>query len=220
VFQRPWYMIAGNHDWLGNVTAQLDYSRRSSRWKFPSLYYTQTFDLGSDGNALFVFIDTCSIVDQGDTDQLVWIQKTLAASLNYTWVVVIGHYPIYSVGNHGTILSLVNKVAPWFTQYKVAAYINGHEHGLQYIRYGNVSYIITGNVAKFSLQGLTRVPKGVDVAYYYPDSLSHIGACKFGLRSCFAFMTVKISGNVLSFQMWDDELNLLYTNRLTNPRSL
>ncbi|KAL3109534.1 hypothetical protein niasHT_011689 [Heterodera trifolii] len=35
----PWYTIAGNHDHLGNVTAQLARTDFSSRWTFPRLFY-------------------------------------------------------------------------------------------------------------------------------------------------------------------------------------
>jgi hypothetical protein len=41
----PWYMVAGNHDHLGNVSAQLAYTHRSSRWRFPSEWYTKRFEL-------------------------------------------------------------------------------------------------------------------------------------------------------------------------------
>ena len=38
--QIPWYVVAGNHDHLGNVTAQLHYHGSDDRWNFPSLFYT------------------------------------------------------------------------------------------------------------------------------------------------------------------------------------
>ena len=68
--QIPWYVVAGNHDHLGNVTAQLHYHGLDDRWNFPSLFYTlkKTFVttiVGPDGQknkktmeAEFIMIDT------------------------------------------------------------------------------------------------------------------------------------------------------------------
>lgn len=78
----PWWLIAGNHDYRGNLTAQLAWAR-DSRWRFPSLYYTLTWPLAG-GNATVgslpspapankacvrgVFIDTVPFIAHYHTD--------------------------------------------------------------------------------------------------------------------------------------------------------
>lgn len=44
----PWYMIAGNHDHAQNISAQIEYTKVSSRWKYPDYYYS----VGKDRNKI------------------------------------------------------------------------------------------------------------------------------------------------------------------------
>ena len=36
--QVPWYVVLGNHDYRGNVDAQLDYGKTHPRWNMPARY--------------------------------------------------------------------------------------------------------------------------------------------------------------------------------------
>lgn len=48
--------------------------------------------------------------------------------LNPTWLIVVGHYPIFSRGEHGDISELKEYLLPLLIKYKVNAYICGHDH--------------------------------------------------------------------------------------------
>ncbi|CAE8639065.1 unnamed protein product, partial [Polarella glacialis] len=63
-----WFVIAGNHDHRGNVSYQLDFSKQSTRWKFPSLYYSFTKSLPSGKVAQFVMFDSVVAAGMGEMD--------------------------------------------------------------------------------------------------------------------------------------------------------
>jgi tartrate-resistant acid phosphatase type 5 len=162
------HVIAGNHDHIGDVQAQIDYSKKSSRWSFPSLYYTFS-KTASDGTTVqFVMIDTVSVAGQSQRSandatslkgselpgpanltvaqsQLQWIDETLAAS-TADYVIVSGHYPVYSVGDHGPTSQLSPSNFPYLQKYKVSAYLCGHDHSEQHIDKGDgVQYHVIGS---------------------------------------------------------------------------
>ncbi len=178
--QVPWYASLGNHDYYGNVQAQVDYTNVSSRWKMPARYYSFEKDVDKYISVLFVILDTNpflesyrntkkngkydSFIDEinsQDTDtQLKWIDSVLASS-NAKWKIVAGHHPVYSGGEHGNTNELVEKLEPLLEKYGVNMYLAGHDHDIQYLKKeaGSVNYFVSGAGSKLRETGTMEYTK-------------------------------------------------------------
>jgi len=79
-------------------------------------------------------------------NQLAHIESMLAsyAADPPTWLLVAGHYPIYSNGAHGDTSELVTYLQPLLEQYHVHAYIAGHDHFSSHLQYKDIEYFIAG----------------------------------------------------------------------------
>ncbi|KAI1884020.1 hypothetical protein AGOR_G00222080 [Albula goreensis] len=174
----PWYVVAGNHDHIGNVTAQIAYSRVSERWHFPEHYYELNFAVpGSGVTVTVLMLDTILLCgnsdDQADgqprgpanalaaASQLQWLQSRMAAS-KARFLLVAGHYPLWSVGVHGPTSCLVKDLHPLLVKYRATAYICGHDHNLQYLEESGVGYVVSGagNFMSDSTRHQKKVPPG------------------------------------------------------------
>ncbi len=155
----PWYVVLGNHDYRGNVDAEVAYTKASARWRMPARYFTATESAGPDSRIQLFCLDTSPFIDdyrrpgsstkvsEQDTGaQLVWLERELAAS-TAPWKIAVGHHPIRSVGPHGDSAELVRQVKPLLEKYRVQAYLNGHDHSLQVRREGAVVYFTSGGGA-------------------------------------------------------------------------
>jgi hypothetical protein len=69
----------------------------------------------------------------------------LAKGSTARWLVVAGHYPVYSVADHGNTQALIDLLTPLFKKYHVCAYFNGHDHVLQHIEHDGVAYFTSGH---------------------------------------------------------------------------
>ncbi len=158
--QIDWYPVIGNHDYHGNVQAEIDYSKKSRRWVLPARYHTLVKKIGSGSSVRFVFLDTDPFIDKyiknassyGDIatqswqKELQWLDSVLASSKE-TWKIVCGHHPVYSTGGeHGDQPELIERLKPVLEKYHVDIYFAGHEHDLQHQKPdgSSVNYFISG----------------------------------------------------------------------------
>lgn len=176
--QIPWYVLAGNHDHAGSVKAQIEYSHRSNRWKFPSYYYELNFRIPNTQKTLtIIMLDTIMLCGNSDdfldekprgplsavdaNRQLTWLQERLARS-KADFLLLAGHYPVWSVSEHGPTDCLLHRLHPLLIKYKATAYLCGHDHNLQYIEESGVGYVVSGagNFLDPDVRHWNRNPKG------------------------------------------------------------
>lgn len=154
----PFYPNLGNHDYLGNVQAQIDYSHENKKWHLPSRFYQFQFC-----EVDFFVIDT----ERFDEDQKQWLKEALSLS-RARWKVVSGHRPIYSHGGHGNSSLLQKELLPILRE-KVDFYFSGHDHDLEYISKGyRPEFVISGAVAE------SRGVEGGESTVFASESLGFV----------------------------------------------
>ncbi len=145
----PWYIGLGNHDYDdNNLDALLAYQDPTGQWSLPSNYYSVTYPSGSSSPLLeFVMLDTEMIddEDEGYEEQLAWLQTTLEES-TARWLVVAGHHPVYSYGDHGDTSSMIENVLPILKDNEVDLVLSGHDHDKQVIDHpdDDILYVVSG----------------------------------------------------------------------------
>jgi tartrate-resistant acid phosphatase type 5 len=194
----PWYIALGNHDHRGNVDAQVEYTKRSSRWRMPATYYKHTETLADRSHADFFFIDSQVIRDghrrfwvrsAGDA-QLMWLERELAAS-TARWKIAVGHHPVFSGGKHGNTEPLVVLLKPLLERYGVQVYLSGHDHDLQHLAVGKVHYLISG-------------------AGSAPRPSRAVAGTRFVMGNRLGFMAARLAPHAMDIEFIDDGGTSLY----------
>jgi len=141
----PWYAIAGNHEYRGNVDAFMNYGQRSSRWKMPARYYTFEEKTKNGASLRVIMLDTSPMIEkyrnpgseaasQDWKQQIAWLDAVLKNNRS-DWTVVIGHHPIYANTSKlpEELENMQQRLNPVLLNYPVDFYICGHIHNFQHI---------------------------------------------------------------------------------------
>lgn len=143
--QVPVYPSLGNHDWMGDVAAQVAYSQVNPRWRLPANFHS--FTLPADGPVLveFFVIDTQQLLMKAaGPAQRDWLLAALDRS-TARWKVVVGHHPIHSHGRHGASATLAARLEPILVERGVDLYMAGHDHTLEMLRpVQGVHHLVSG----------------------------------------------------------------------------
>lgn len=161
-----WYATLGNHDHMGNVNAQVEYSKLSDRWHLPARYYSFVVPMGKkasaskhttkvDTDTLFIMLDSTPYIQDhyGDaarkvlgsdsaTHQTEWLHALLEDDTQPRRIVVVVHHNMYTMSTAGHLGAgeLRQTIEPVLLRHRhrIVAIISGHEHSLMHMQpYGN-----------------------------------------------------------------------------------
>lgn len=250
------FVIAGNHDYCGDITKQLDFTETNERWSFPDYNHRiiREFSVDEDAPSVkveIIMIDTIQLAgnicfpednppgsssfsftaeeyfqpppgpDVNDEEALTlaaetleWIRNALEKS-DADYLLVVGHYPIYSACSHGGTPELLNGLDPLLKEYGVTAYLSGHEHCQFHYVYDNMNYILSGNGHDCCYSSVMKeyLPQGGELKYILADDTDFSGSS--GVRG--GFISFDVSRDEMILNMHRESGDVLHESVL-RPR--
>ncbi|KAK7320204.1 hypothetical protein RJT34_04940 [Clitoria ternatea] len=181
--QKQWYNVLGNHDYRGDVEAQLNpiLHKIDHRWICQRSFIVDT------EIAEFFFVDTTPFVDkyflEPKDHKYDWrgvlprekylsnLLKDLEIALEDStakWKIVVGHHPVRSIGHHGDTQELITQLLPILEANNVDMYVNGHDHCLEHISStsSQMQFLTSGGGSK-AWKGDMDKDKRDGVKFYY-----------------------------------------------------
>lgn len=173
----------GNHEWneyqflFGFEDKGVTYQHYMA-YPEPENYYSFCYS-----NVAFISIDT----NEGEitTEQQKWFNDTAQEANNdpnINWIIVFGHYPLYSEGGRSS--RVANGFEDAFKKYNVDMYLCGHIHHYARVEVDDITYVVSGG-------GGAELDTEINP--------THPGTQKSAIT--FQYCTIEISGNTLNFNV-------------------
>jgi 3',5'-cyclic AMP phosphodiesterase CpdA len=148
-------LAIGNHDeglrhseaGFEEIEAEVDLLRT------PGRYYTRSY-----GPADIFLLDSSvpGLFGPGSSDQLTWLDDTLA-SATCRWRIVAMHHPPYSSGRHGSTARADELLVPILERRHVDLVLAGHDHDYERTHpQRGVTYVVSGGGCKTTKVGTSR----------------------------------------------------------------
>ncbi|AKU95235.1 Purple acid phosphatase [Labilithrix luteola] len=207
------FAVLGNHDYggegagyeFGKGQNEVDYTKKSKKWKMPSAYYHFVKE-----NVEFFGLDTNKQMFGQDAQQRTDVAAWMAAS-TATWKIAVGHHPYYSNGTHGNAGNYDGVPLPYVSGNKVKSfmddvvcgktdlYFSGHDHSRQWM---NVSCKGTELAVSGAGAKSTELPGNNPTLF---QSLE------------LGFLYVVIEGKKLTAEFVDENANVEFTHVINKP---
>lgn len=145
------------------------------------------------------------------------IEKELkrVSKTDVPYIIVSGHFPVWSIAEHGPTHCLLNTLRPLLHKYQVSAYFCGHDHNLQYLSDTyldhKVDYIVSGagNFVENSTVHIDDVPSG-SLKYFWAENIGLING---------GFMLVQTTTQNMTLTFYESNGKALYQN-IIFPRKI
>ena len=175
------YNVLGNHDYMGKVQPQIDYSQISKRWVMNNNWYY--FNKTINKNTVrFYAIDTNleKLNEKMKEEQREGIINSILSS-KAKWNIVYGHHPYRSTGYHGNcskeLESFYNEL---INTGKIDILLSGHDHDQQLISVPNKPTMIVSGTGSSYRTVPKKFRKVNPNLKFYAESL---GCCVLDFRT-------------------------------------